>query len=807
MHVLWSGIWKRVNSTGSTGMSIRGTIAVMRTEKGWTEWLVGGAVVLLTLVVYLVTMYPGLGGGGDAAKFRFLGHVLGTAHPPGYPLYVLVSWLFSVLPFGTLAYRINLMSAVFGALAAGATYVSVRSLGGGRAAAVAAALGLGFGRLFWSKAVLAEVYTLAGFLTAATIAALLKWRQTQRSGWLLWAVAFASLAFGNHLTVAFAVPAFVVFALLNDARTCLRPRILLLSIAMISLGVAQYGFIVLRTWQHAPYLESKATNLRELWAIVTAARFAGDIFMFNWQELFTVRVPAFLSMFRQELTVVGAVLLAVGAVWLYRTRWRELCLLGLGLVGIALITLNVSADSEGFMLPAFAFAWPVVGVGLEALFQLADRTALRRVATWLLLVLAVLMPSWQVAANFTANNHAQRLFEDVYFGSLFEVLPPRAVIAAEEYSIDQVVRYELFGAEAARGRDVRIVRLDVALVKDYIGRGYSLFAFSDATKLLEAHGLVFEPVRLLGQPLATYFDTLRPGWVVAVVGTPGTMASLPPSVGRSMRRIGATSAPGVVARTSFGVIGVSGAPAGSAVTFAPGATELVVGANARIGQTDTVTAVDLRVSAGADGATVSVGGRDVVQTASGIAIAVMTADGRLVDAAAVDMTSGFRVPIDMRQLPLYRMTFAGRCEDLGNTGWKDVSFPLGSGAAIARIDNYRAFDAGMIIYVASEDRIAPVVMSTAGTGRPRVVTDIFDTADRVQAAALSRRFAEDGIDPGRWRRPERRVVRISIAVNDGGDYSTTTLNLGRKLPFGLARATVDLNNARRATLCSVPPPR
>ncbi|MCX6539692.1 MAG: DUF2723 domain-containing protein [Acidobacteria bacterium] len=772
----------------------------------WTEWLTGAAVVLLTLATYLVTMYPGLGGGGDAAKFRYLGHVLGTAHPPGYPLYVVVSWLFSVLPFGTLAYRINLMSAVCGALAAGATYISVRSLGGARAAAVAAALGLGFGRLFWSKAALAEVYALAGFLTAATIAALLKWRQTQRSGWLLWAVAFASLAFGNHLTVAFAVPAFVAFALLNDARTCLRPRMLRPCAAMIFLGVAQYGFIVLRTYQHAPYLESKATNLRELWEIVTARRYAGDIFAFTWRELFAERVPAFLSMFRQELTVVGAVLLAVGVVWLFRTRWRELSLFVLGLLGISLITLNVSADSEGFILPAFAFAWPIVGVGLHALFQLADRTKLRRVATGLLLALAVAIPSWQVAANFTVNNHSRRVFEDIYFGSLFEILPPKAVIPAEEYAIDQVVFYELLGAEAARGRDIRHVGLDVEQVRSYIDRGYSLFAFSTAKTQLEGHGLVFEPVHLLGQPLSGYLETVRPGWVVAVAGTPGTVASLPPSVLRSMKRIGATGAAGVAAGTAIGVIGVSGGPAGSAVMLAPGATGIMVQANTRIGQTDTVAAVDLRVSAGDDGAVVSLGGRDVVRAASGIVIAVLTAGGRLVDASSIDMANGLRVPIDMRQLPLYRMTFAGRCEDVGNTGWKDVSLPLGSGATIARIDNYRAFDASMVIYAASEDAFSPAVTSTAGTGQPRVVTDVYDTADRAQAAALTRRFAEDGIGADMWRRPERRVVRISIAVNDGGDYSTTTLNLGRKLLFGLARATVDLNNPRRATLCSVPPP-
>ena len=788
-------------------MALHGAIKTPATRYRWTEWLTGGAVVLLTLAVYLVTMYPGLGGGGDAAKFRYLGHVLGTAHPPGYPLYVLVSWLFSVLPVGTLAYRINLMSAVFGALAAGATYISVRSLGGARAAAIAAALGLGFGRLFWSKAVLAEVYTLAGFLTAATIAALLKWRQTERRGWLLWAVGLASLAFGNHLTVAFAVPAFVAFVLLNDARTCLRPRILWPSVAMIVLGVAQYGFIVLRTWQHAPYLESKATNLRELWDILTARQYAGDIFAYTWKELLTQRVPALLSMFDQELTVAGVVMLALGVVWLFRTRWRELCLLGCGLFGIALITLNVSADSEGFILPAFAFAWPIVGVGLDVLFQFVDRKKPRRVATGLLLAFAVAMPSWQVASNFAANNHSRRFFEDIYFGSLFEILPPKTVIPAQEYSIDQLVFYQLLGAEAARGRDVRHITLDVQQVKNHLDRGYGLFVFAAAKTLLEGHGLVFEPVQLLGQPLSGYLDALRPGWVVAVAGTPGTMALMPPLVRRSLERIGAANVAGITAGMPFGVIGVSGGPAGSAATLAPDATEIVAHANTRIGQTDTVTTVDLRVSSEADGAVVSVGGRDVVRAASGIVIAVMTAGGRLVDAAAVDIANGFRVPIDMRQLPLYRMTFAGRCEDLGNTDWKDVSLPLGSGAAIARIDNYRAFDASMVIYAASDGALPPAVTSTAGTGQPRVVTDVFDTADRVQAAALGRRFAEDGIDARLWRRPERRVLRISISVNDGGDYSTIALNLGRRLPFGLARATVDLNNPRRATLCSVPAPR
>jgi len=91
------------------------------------------------LIRYRLSLHavPGVGGGGDAAKFQFLGRVLGTAHPPGYPLYVMVSHVFGWLPIGSLAYRINVMSALSAALTAGVMYLASRGLGAGWLAAAA----------------------------------------------------------------------------------------------------------------------------------------------------------------------------------------------------------------------------------------------------------------------------------------------------------------------------------------------------------------------------------------------------------------------------------------------------------------------------------------------------------------------------------------------------------------------------------------------------------------------------------------------------------------------------------------------
>src|SRR5579859_1378505 len=96
-------------------------------------------------------MYPGLVGIGDTPKMQMVGAVLGTPHSPGYPLYIWLSWIFTHLPFGTVAFRVNLLSAVCGAAAVGVLTLVLRELGCRGIVAFAAALAIGFGRLYWSQ--------------------------------------------------------------------------------------------------------------------------------------------------------------------------------------------------------------------------------------------------------------------------------------------------------------------------------------------------------------------------------------------------------------------------------------------------------------------------------------------------------------------------------------------------------------------------------------------------------------------------------------------------------------------------------
>ena len=65
----------------------------------------------IALIAYVRTMLPGLAF-GDWGEMQTVPHVLGVAHPTGYPTYVLLAWAAQLVPLGTVAARENLLSAV-----------------------------------------------------------------------------------------------------------------------------------------------------------------------------------------------------------------------------------------------------------------------------------------------------------------------------------------------------------------------------------------------------------------------------------------------------------------------------------------------------------------------------------------------------------------------------------------------------------------------------------------------------------------------------------------------------------------------
>jgi hypothetical protein len=760
------------------------------------------ATVLIPFSVYLCTLYPGVGGGGDAAKFQFLGRVLGTAHPPGYPLYVMVSHVFGWLPIGSLAYRINLMSAVAAALTAGVMYLASRGLGAGWLAAAASSLGLAFGRMFWSKAVGAEVYALGGLLVGASLLGMVAWDRRRTPGYLLLAVAAAAAAFGNHLTSVGAIPGYIAFVLLTDGRQALRPRVLLAASGIVVLGVAQYGFIVLRTLQGAAYLEARATTAAELWQVITARRYAGDILAFNWTHVLTERVPEQARLMAAELGPIGMLWLTIGVLALVAHRRRVAVLLAGGAAGLWAVALTVAADTEGFLLPVLVPLCPIVAVGIDTTSRALMSRA--RALVPAVALLALLSPAWLAARNYRVNDHSRRYVETWYLDALFDRLPAKALIVSENYATDQLVNYKLLGEGAAGDRDIRLVAPDIMTIQPLMQAGFTLYAFPSGRGILQQAGLRFEPVPLMGPPLHEWLAALGPGWTIAAAGSGGTVRSMPPRTVNAVRALGDQPGVGAGRTDAFALVGSVGRLNGGTWRQADGNAEIVVPAGQRIGSSGATLPEPLKVQGTAWRASVELGGRVVATADGGLAIAVIGPAGQLIEAQAVLPGNGFRVPFAMTALPLYEARAGPRCLAVGNAGWQDVTSVLSGLEILLRIDNYRPYRSTAVLYLVGDAQLDPRAGPVDGTGTPEVTTRVFNLASPDDRKALFARLRSEHAPVPEVLPATGRVARVAFAIDDRGESASVPFSLASSISRAFARVQVDLDNPRRALVCGEP---
>jgi hypothetical protein len=209
------------------------------------------ALLLVTgaaLVVYLLTMAPGITwkhAGRDGGDFITAAWVLGVPHPTGYPTYTLLARVFTWLPLGSVAWRVNLFSGMAGTGAVALLYLLGRRLLAREESAPAtlgAAVGallLAFAPLFWGHSLVAEVYALHLFFIALVLWLMLRWRDGE--GPLPLAALAFGLGMGNHITLTFVTP--VILLLLWSGRERLSWRGVILSVPALVAGLSVYLYL------------------------------------------------------------------------------------------------------------------------------------------------------------------------------------------------------------------------------------------------------------------------------------------------------------------------------------------------------------------------------------------------------------------------------------------------------------------------------------------------------------------------------------------------------------------------------------
>jgi len=424
----------------------------------WTARLSGtlipAGVGLLALVVYLQTLLPGVGW-GDTARFQYVARVWGIPHRFGYPLYIALSRLFGYLPLGDLAYRINLMSAVFAALAAVMVYWIVMRLTDDRLAAASAALSFAFSRALWGQAVLAEVYTLNAFLIGAVLLVLLAWHQTRRLGLLFLGIGLYALSFGNHMTVVTLLPAVLYIILVTDHRVLLDPKKVAAMAGLALLGASQYLYVVIRAHQQPLLNELGPFSWRGWVHWMVRNRFPGQFFGYTLGDQVD-RMRIYLELLEKQFFRWGYILGWIGAWERLKADLKSFAFLALAALGLYGFGMNYGGITfKIYLIPSYLIFAVFLGCGLSAGRRWLAGLLHGR-SPWLatplnagLAIAILVMPLYPLWQNWTEVDESDNTYYQDMARSFVDQAGPGFVLVDSESHYDdlEAILYVAWGEE------------------------------------------------------------------------------------------------------------------------------------------------------------------------------------------------------------------------------------------------------------------------------------------------------------------------------------------------------------------------
>ena len=312
---------------------------------------------------------------GDTPELITAAATLGIAHPPGYPLFTMLGHLFSLIPLGSIPFRVNALSVVCDSLAVGIIYLAAVRLTRSHIAAAVAALALAVDPIFWEWSLEAEVFPLNNVLAAILVLLVVIWNeQRTRLGVLVAAFFVAGLALTNHQTIVLLAPALFFVMWLRRAVLFEHPGVLLLSIVAFAAGLTPYAYILWAAAHHPVYNWGNVSSVHDLIGLITRRSYGATRL---------VNTPGYtggppwprLAAFFGSFGLLNGILICVGALELFRTRRWYFWFTAIGFVFIGpffiwITNLNVaSAPSALFVLQRFfllshVFVAPLVAFGV-----------------------------------------------------------------------------------------------------------------------------------------------------------------------------------------------------------------------------------------------------------------------------------------------------------------------------------------------------------------------------------------------------------------------------------------------------------
>lgn len=346
-------------------------------------------VFLLAFSLYAFTAAPSLFW-EDSSAFQLAVHEMGIPHNPSFPVYLLITKLFTLIPFAGAAFMVNLASGFYSALAATMLYLIASRIGKAMSpssnlitpAALLTSLLFAVTYAVWVQSVRAEVYTLSILLTL-----LLFWFALQYHFGSLGATRFAALyglvaglGAANHYLLLGVVAAPLILAVaIRHWHELIKPKQIVVGFLFLLVSLSAYLYLPIResfqpvlSWGDFSSLSAALKSILRLGESYQVVAAASPPFLSN---LFVTS--------RYLLSSAGIVATILALLGLYRLwRYQRFLAVVVFLPLAAIIAVTAWAaefslynlDLLGYMLPAYAMLAILVVSGALMIGELSARS-------------------------------------------------------------------------------------------------------------------------------------------------------------------------------------------------------------------------------------------------------------------------------------------------------------------------------------------------------------------------------------------------------------------------------------------------
>lgn len=353
---------------------------------------------LVCLVFYLKTMLPTVGF-WDTGEFQTIPYTLDIGHPPGYPTYVLLGKAFlSIFPFNSVAFRMNLFSAVSVCLALFLIARTVFVLTENIIVSAFCPLILGFSRTVWEMAIRAEPHTLHLFFSSCFGFLIIQILYKKQFRLILAASFTLGISLGNHLLSIFFLPVLALcflFTFINSGRKVL--KLLTVGLLLLFFGASVYLFLpISASFRPALSIDYNVASLEGFFRVITGRDFS--VGMQGWAKgAFLPTVIYYYESLTRNLNLLVVIFSLIGLAICF----KRFFLFNLSLIFLFLATLFFSlryqnAALERYFVLSFLILLIWAGVGFSVIWNFLGRRFRGAVMAIFALILF-----FQIRTNYT----------------------------------------------------------------------------------------------------------------------------------------------------------------------------------------------------------------------------------------------------------------------------------------------------------------------------------------------------------------------------------------------------------------------